>query len=571
MKLSHRGSLFTLSLLVTFSTTQALLRGRTFFSPRSQSTHAERELVGWQDKINLCVDDCYNYGCITVMPLYSHSIKPDHITEYFFGKECLQISGSQVPDRGADDLLADYFGLPLTYTSQVRFCPVVQNVLVDLDWYAGLDAWYPGLYIRAHAPIVHTMWTMGVYETTYNPGENGAPAGYLANQEVTRADMNRDMIEYFKGGKQVGDSKPLEYGKINGTRCHNGLSDIQVVCGWNFVSTLDHHFGFNLRTAIPTGNKSHARYLFEPIVGNGGHWEIGFGLSGHSILHEATPGDNLFVIYGDMNITHLFKNWQKRSFDFRSNGSLSRYMLLQQLGTPIVQGLQVGDQDALQQYHGVLIPAINKTTLEASFGIALQLDLVIKLSYIHRGFELDIGYDVWGRTAESFHCREPFPSKAYAIKGDAQVYGFHEATGRFVALNATQSEATLHAGQGSGNASFTNANADNSSDPSTGDPLYATFELDGSNELVVAAGGTQFIQGSQPSLFVTDSDIDNLSAAACAALAHSFFIHSTYTWQRYETLPFIGIGGEVTIDGGRKRRHGALSEYALWIKGGVAY
>ncbi|HSW73593.1 MAG TPA: hypothetical protein VLG71_00390 [Candidatus Limnocylindria bacterium] len=571
MKLCLRSILGVMLLLLPVHTTYAILRGRTFLSPRSQSTHAERELVGWQDKINLYVDDCVNYGCITAMPLYSRTIKPDHITEYFFGKECLQVSGSQVPDRGSDDLLADYFGLPLDYQSTLTFDPTVQNILVDLDWYAGLDAWYPGLYVRAHAPIVHTMWTMGLRETVINAGTQGAPAGYMAHQALVRGDMNHDMLEYFKGGKQVGDIEPLDYGKICGTRCHNGLSDIQVVCGWNFVNAWDHHFGFNLRTAIPTGNKSHARYFFEPIVGNGGRWELGFGLTGHTVMYESFSGADACALYGDMNVTHLFSSWQKRSFDFRKNRTLSRYMLIQDLGTPIVQGLQVGDQTVAQQYHGVLMPAINQTTLEASFGIALQVDLVIKFAYMHHGFSFDVGYNLWGRTAESFHCRERFPDNAYAVKGDAQVYGFHEVSGRFVALNATESEATIHAGQKGGNVEFANSNVDNSVDQATKDPLYATFELDDTSELVTTIGGSNFIRGSQPSILLTDKDIDNLSAAASAALSNSFFVHINHTWQRATALPFVGVGTEVSLDGGSKRRHGALSECAVWVKGGVAY
>src|SRR4051794_12081815 len=76
------------------------LRGRSFFSPRSQSTHAERELVGWGQEINLYTDAFY--GTFSAMPLYSKSIQSEDIADYLFGAQKFVISGSRAqPMRGS--------------------------------------------------------------------------------------------------------------------------------------------------------------------------------------------------------------------------------------------------------------------------------------------------------------------------------------------------------------------------------------------------------------------------------------------------------------------------------------
>src|SRR5579885_1630957 len=160
--------------------TQAFIRGRSFFYPRSQSVHAERELVGWEQDINLCdVGKCY--GSFYVMPICSRSIRPCDIAEYFFGQSSVVFSGSHAPNRGEDDTLADYFGVPIDFVSTVHFKPRIENVIIDTNLYVGLDSWHPGLYARFHAPFGTTKWNLNMCEQVQNSGELNDPPGYRAS------------------------------------------------------------------------------------------------------------------------------------------------------------------------------------------------------------------------------------------------------------------------------------------------------------------------------------------------------------------------------------------------------
>ena len=49
---------------------------------------------------------------------------------YFFGTDVLKFTGSRVPDRSPEDILADYFGLPTDYKSTVLVTPCAENALL---------------------------------------------------------------------------------------------------------------------------------------------------------------------------------------------------------------------------------------------------------------------------------------------------------------------------------------------------------------------------------------------------------------------------------------------------------
>jgi len=271
-------------------------------------------------------------------------------------------------------------------------------------------------------------------------------------------------------------------------------------------------------TAIPTGSKSCSTFLFEPIVGNNHHWELGVGLSGQLLLWEK-DGDQTVSIHVDANARHLFNSRQRRSFDFCSNEFGSRYMLLKEF-------------DQFGQYTQTSLPAINKTTLCCKVSVNFLIDAAFMASYRNKNWTIDFGYNGWVRTREKLCITGNIEENKFGFKGLQGV--------RDVDANKTESGATIH-----------------------GDPLDAAVQA-------------TTVDTPSP-VFIKTADLDRRSAASPSALTHKFFGHFSYAWQNGENqkiVPYLGAGIEFEFEGITKDQtpnRNTLSQFGFWIKGGAAF
>ena len=543
---------------------------KTFFGIRSQAVNTVRELVGWEQQINL-YDIDENYGTVAMTIEYTRSFRTQKISEFLFGDEKLVFSGSRVDDRKDTDILADYFGLPADFRSIVKFRPLISNVLFDFNWYQSLDVCLSGFYFRIHLPVVHTKWDLNVKEVAITGGKAFHPAGYMASERVEVIDLATNVTQALQGKTTFGDMRePIKFGKIFGRQTMSRVAEVQGVIGWNFLQNDWYHLGLNIRGAAPTGNNPKAEFLFEAIVGNRHHLELGGGLTSHVDLWESEDGYNKVALYFDANVTHLFSAKQLRSYDLKNNGPGSRYMLLEELASPAINLHVDDDMLATFQYQRRLIPAINKTTLESKIRIGVQGDMVLKVAYQCGGFEADVGYNFWGQSKEKLQCREKFEENRFALKGDAQVYGFDEIDEVPIPLSATQNNATIKAGQGDGNTDFANGNADNgvnAKDANNGDLSQLTFaDLDVLN--IVG----EIVKTSDPPIFVKNIDIDECSALLPRATSHKFFVHMSYNWEKNNDITsYVGGGVSAEWADTNAEKNSAQSQWVIWFKGGLSY
>lgn len=498
------------------------LHGKTFLAPRSDSVNAARELVLWHRYINQYCQDFY--GAFSVTPEYKHSFRPNRLAEYFWAQDSLVIAGSQVLNRTPEiDILADYFGLSPSFESKITMNPQIRTGLIDFDVYLG----YHDYYIRAHVPYVWTKWTykLNEQETQGTPNTN-YPAGYMDASAVTPP--AHSFTQAINGGLTWGQVRALEFGRIDNPKGISGFAETQVAIGWNFINTPLGHVGLNLRGSIPAGTRSKALYLFEPIIGNGHHPELGVGFTSHALLWEK-DGNQEIGIYCDVNLTHLFSSRQRRSFDLYNpddmqnleyQGFASRYILAKVFAANV--------------YTDVTLPVINITTLECDVSAAIQMDLAIMASYECGGYTVDLGYNAWFRSREMISNREQIPDRTYALKGIQNVAG-----PGILGAQATQSTATI-------------------------------FGNDFTDQALVA--------DPNPPIYFSDSMINESSAEATRGFTHKLFGNFGYTWNdcMHWVSPFFGIGGEVEFEGLNPRHlikanKNSISQWGVWVKCGFGY
>ncbi len=399
----------------------------------------------------------------------------------------------------------------------------------------------------------------------------------MSNSIITASQLEKGVLGALSGKKTFGDLiESLQYGRI--PLCKQSItkfSDVFIALGYNAVCEPCGMLDVDVHVVVPTGTRSHARYLFEPQVGNGHHWALGVGLSAR---YDVVNHEHWCIsAHVDACVDHLFKTTQKRSYDLTPNGSGSRYMLLMDMirMISVTQGFSTTPgQDLLQQqYITRLLYAADATTLSSKIKIDVQADLVAKLSATYRQWYGEIGYNFWARSGEKLVCREQLQHKFYGVKGDAQVYGFLDIGIITIPLplNATQSQATLHAPQDGGNTTnnFVNSNADNAALMyNVGTPVAQTTAASLTN-----TGATSLAQvnGSDQAIVVTDADIHNCSGLSPRALSHKLFGAIRYEFETACTQPYVSLGAEGEFSGKTHCIKTAISQWGVWGKIGFNY
>lgn len=345
------------------------------------------------------------------------------------------------------------------------------------------------------------------------------------------------------------------------------LADIDLILGFAFIETDFSHFGLYSQLVVPTGNIPKAKYVFEPIAGNGHHWELGGGLTGHIMFAtDNYINGSSASFWFEGNVTHTFTNNQIRSFDFKRNGRLSRYMLLK-------------EYDVNNNYTGRMINAINFATRNCQVSVNYKIDLSAKLAFTFNFWMLDIGYNFYMKDAEKVCIKTECPcaidQRRFGIKGIAGVCCI-PATVVNSSLVPSNGETGIDSTD-QPNATMFNVIQLPGTDPSTlsnGDTVCLSYATPASlkenttplneitqSQLILSNTATPYI--------VSCWDLDPNSAAQASFLSNKLFWHLGYMWEDYCYKPHIGIGGEVEF--GYKDCNTGLSQWGIWIKGGITF
>lgn len=571
--------------------------------PRSQSLDTARQMVGWNNQdwgINRKLGDEF-YTSMNLTFAYTRTFRNERLTRSLFGSDIvcgdcgdsLIISGSQRNDRAPNDWLADYFGLPRDFKSEVSFNPHITNYIIDFSFYFGLDQWVEGLYFRLHGPFVHTGWKLGAQEKVISNGSVGYFQGYFGPDNVdytsenSSADvslLNPNFLSYTNG---CTPSLPdnvcwqslmcstifSECSKSQATL--NGFGEVRFVLGWNFLNNADgdYHLGLGIYTAAPTGTRPgsgcpNGPYLFEPIIGNGKFWELGGQITAHHIWWHSDTDEARFGFFAEINIMHLFTTHQIRCFDLACNGPSSRYMIAQRLiANENYDPRLDGASNAGLAFGNEFAPVANLTQRRVRVGIGAQADMAFSFQYQKNNFAWDLGYNFWGRSCENISIDNdcnPRPSGCWALKGDNRVYGFvsNEAyplsgMGIPVPLAATDSTATIHQGSNLRNGvDYTPITPEAPSNLYADSSILATATAN--NGAVVNGIVTRYIDQTESVYAVADQIYTStqpiiirecdFNTQGTRGISNKIFTHLNWAWNECDEsnwTPYFGFGAEV--------------------------
>ena len=576
----------SLAILLSLASMQAAaLEVSPTIVARSQGRDAARKLVGVTDKVHLY--DRGWYMNASAMPEYEQTFKGGKIARALFGSdvqscETILVQGSAVANRNANAWLADYFYLAPDYNSSFSIKPKIENFLVDLDLYVGCDDVLRGLYFRAYGPITWSKWNIEFSEACDISTTGSYAPGYFNIGGVANAQLNQTFGQYASGNAPLNTSgtvanpttgtefRGLNYGKITGCqRSRTGFAELRMEFGWDFLQNENGHLGLNAQLVAPTGSKRRAQYAFDSVIGNGNHWEVGGGVTGHYMFWRSADEDRHAGVYLDASFTHINVASEQRTFDLCGKPN-SRYMLAQNMGmvqsSPPASNLQVeGSATAAlasptipsAQFLGIFTPVANLTTLNINVRASIQVDLALALNYTSNHMTYDLGYNFWYRSAEKF-TYPPRPEdqccpslcdcspNSWALKGDAAVFGYTTGLVAYP-LSATESGATIHSGTNSAATGGTTACPGVPVNTNCGvDNAQFAFAVEDSAALfiqpTITSGTGNQIKTSVNPLFINCSDIN---FQATKSLSNKVFAHASYDWELYDWNPYIGIGGDI--------------------------
>lgn len=416
--------------------------GKSFFNQRSQGSNVARWMAGESHLRYVADTDCIN-GVLSITPEYGQTFRGSDIAKYlsfngtnsmvFAGPRTALVGNAPVAANATTDVFARNFLLNDDFRGTLTLNPLVRNFVLDINFYLGLDEWVQGLWFEIDVPVNWTSWQLRLSEVVTSTGIS-IQAGALGN--TLQASSNLSSIITAVDGQLLNPALPAVTEKLAFARINNdkhrktSVADVTLILGYNFWLSECGHFGIQAAVIAPTGTRPNGQYLFEPVVGNGKHVEVGGGITGHYELWN-NGCDQSFGIYMEGYAYHMFRAKQKRTFDITGNGIGSRYLLLKRFTgvTPLASADQV-----------VFGP--NVTTLDCKVKNDVHGDAAIMFDYKNCGFTFDVGYNVWGRTKDKITITGTIPANTFGVQGStlsaaATTQSLSQVNGTFLPTGAT--------------------------------------------------------------------------------------------------------------------------------------
>ncbi len=434
MKITKQIIIF--SLLALFLSNLSSVTNKTFFMPRPIQQDAVMQNAMSLEFTNVmsleyAKDPDINCGFILIGNLfYEQSTSKSDLAKYFSinNKTELTIAGntSGITEK---DIATEWLGisnwdsttLEQNFSSKINLSPEQKEFGINFQAHKVLNFISNKLWLSITLPFIQKETDLKLNETNIQNEPTKQPI------DVPKF-MSQNASDFFNSEEN------LRYGKIkNGVQKLAGLADINLKLNYFFKNKKSWTLSFYPQLTIPTGYKPTAKYLFEPIIGNGRHWELGAGLNFEMELLDKNK--HLLSFISKLDYNYSFESTEKRTLDLKEK-PWSRYLRLTDQAT-----------------HQINTVAVNLFTQDFKIQPESNLNLLLSLHYDHNDFlNLELGYNLWWKAKEGIKFKNEWVENV----GITQLNADNNPTGNTIS-NATIATNPL----GTGNTSFTTIELDN--------------------------------------------------------------------------------------------------------------
>jgi hypothetical protein len=335
---------------------------------------------------------------LQIVPFGGKTTNPTELARYFF-PSCKTVLVASEPENDVDrDLRVQNFNIYTlngTFRSLICICPE-QTVAGFGFTYQYTHPWCEdsehGIWASVSFPFVQVRNNINLQEQVIDNGGGPNPS---ANNVV-----NANMIEAL-------NQSAWNFGKISPcTLTKNGVADVELKLGYVWFPESPCQANLYLGGIIPTGNKPEAKYLFEPIVGNGQHGAIMIGGGLAFCFEMGCDHAHTLRVACEGQGKYLFSNTQCRSVDLQQKPwgrYLEMYASLDQ--ALMAQSLFFADPDLAAN---LSTPGINILTLPVDVRPGYFVSITPAVSYTVCEFMIEAGYSFFARGNECVTLACPF-------------------------------------------------------------------------------------------------------------------------------------------------------------------
>ena len=373
-----------------------------------------------------------------------------------------------------------------------------------------LDHIYKKVFVSVDIPLMHVATDIGESADNNN------------NDSYTK----KSFLDYFSGCYAQQGSEwaanlqdPLTHAKLDGPHSSTGIADIKVALGYKIVERENYELNGAIHAILPTSSAPDGKSLFEPVVGNGDHWGLGFGLNGSLNIYRSD--ETVWEFLCNLEYTFLFKSDEVRTLGYRQGLNYEE----NQEDTPIRFSWEyywLGGQAGVSK----VFPLANVLTRDLSVSPGGQVSGYAAFSYHRNNVTFDFGYSFFAREGENITVKS-WPHNTYGLASAMYITQ--------IAFDPTQP-------------SLPTSVIDPEVDPDPNDP---------------AAPPPQRGRGS----WILANELDPNTPATPAALVHAIHGALGYTMSDFEYPIMLGCGFSVDWNQDNAEPIG----YMLWAKTGIAF
>jgi len=232
----------------------------------------------------------------------------------------------------------------------------------------------------------------------------------IKNTDVTKTTVEDRLVsvsDFFNGtlhqeeATNPNQQDRLLYGKLRNQQSCSGLADITILCLFTPYSSEEGSIDLGPLVTIPTCNRAHGSYLFEPVLGTGSHTVLGaqargtIKLGAINLITFAASG----TLTGRVGVT----SHEVRSpsflfnYDGGTDGQFARYAL-------------AGKQHARR-----LFPLINMLTQMVSVKPGTTVEAEARIAAQYKGSTLAFEYRFTHTGQEKVSPLSAWPAQTYAL------------------------------------------------------------------------------------------------------------------------------------------------------------